>query len=643
MLLGTGKAPASYLDKVFDSVAWNGNSTGGRNIAMTLDQTDGAMSWIKCRSHGEDHILVDSVRGANNYLSSNDNGASTNDGSCVGGFTGSGLTINGNNRVNASSREYVSWNFVPKKNFFAIATWTGDGTNGRAISHSLGSVPGFIIMKRTDQAREWTCQHRYNYSYHYHLDLTNSYGSGNNYFSADPTATNFYVKNTDWSNDSGGTYVAYIFAHEAGGFGPNGDAEVISCGSYTGTGSSGQSGPKITLPFEPAFIMVKRSDAAGTWWMSDTLIGAGSAYTNVKTQLIRANQNNVETNGDTTFEIMPDGFRVTATDNEYNANNGTYIYMAIAADSGTNIEEPTTGSSVFNLNYGTSSGTIPTVSSGFPVEFAVNKSKQYTGNWHVAARKAWHRYSKLGTNATSYFDNDTNMCFEDNTGYGRNIGTNHLNYMWRRYAGFETICYHAKDSYNTVDSGAGRLLKHNLGRVPEMIWTKRIDGTGSWTVGHKGLNGGSSPWSYYIDLCDTNSQTNDAGPWYNTAPTATHFTIGQSRTNANNQDFLACLFASVDGISKVGTYAGSNSTQSINCGFQPRFLFIKNMNDADNWIVVDTTRGWGSGDDQRFFFNNNSPNSAHDVGAPTSTGFDMVGNVRQYNQAGRYYLFYAHA
>lgn len=645
MLLGTGKKPVSYLDKVFDSVAWNGNSTGGRNIAMTLDQTDGAMTWIKCRSHGEDHVIVDSVRGAHHYLSSNDDGQATNDNTCVQNFTGTGININGNNKVNASSREYVSWNFVPCKNFFAISTWTGTGSN-QNISHSLGSVPGMMLVKCTSEDANWRVYHRsVGATKTYYLNATNmSMSSSTTWNNTTPTATNFSVGANDETNKNGESYVAYLFAHEAGGFGPDGDTEVISCGSYTGTGSDEQDGPKITLPFEPAFIMVKRSDSAGTWWLSDTLIGAGSAYTNVKTQLHRANGNNVETNGDATFEIMPDGFRVLSLDSEYNDNGGTYIYMAIAADSGTNTEAPTTGSSVFNLNYGTASATIPTVSSGFPVEFAINKSKQYVGNWHVAARKTWHRYAKFNANGgTEYFDSDTNMCFEDNTGYGRNIGTNHINYMWARYAGFETICYHAKDSYNTVDSGAGRLLKHNLGRVPEMIWTKRVDGTGAWTVGHKGLNGGTNPWHYYLDTSTSNAQVDSAGPWYDTAPSATHFTIGQSRSNGNNQDFLACLFASVTGISKVGTYAGSNSQQEITCGFQPRFVFIKNMNDADDWIVLDATRGFGGGDDQRLFFSSNSANSALDVGAIVTTGFDLVGNTRSFNQAGRYYMFYAHA
>jgi hypothetical protein len=56
-----------------------------------------------------------------------------------------------------------------------------------------------------------------------------------------PTATQFTVGTKDGTNASGGTYVAYLFAHDAGGFGDAGTDSVVSCGSYTGNGST--SGP----------------------------------------------------------------------------------------------------------------------------------------------------------------------------------------------------------------------------------------------------------------------------------------------------------------------------------------------------------------------------------------------------------------
>ena len=62
-----------------------------------------------------------------------------------------------------------------------------------------------------------------------------------------PTSTDFTGGSNVDVNASGGTYVAYLFAHNDGDgeFGPDGDADIIKCGSYTGNGST--NGPEIDL------------------------------------------------------------------------------------------------------------------------------------------------------------------------------------------------------------------------------------------------------------------------------------------------------------------------------------------------------------------------------------------------------------
>ena len=178
-----------------------------------------------------------------------------------------------------------------------------------------------------------------------------------------------------------------------------------------------------------------------------------------------------------------------------------------------------------------------------------------------------------------------------------------------------------------------------------MIWIKRRNTTGQWIVGHKGLDGGNAPWTHYLTL-ETGDAEGDYPLFHDTAPTSTHFKVGgHQEVNGDNDTFIAYLFASVNKISKVGYYSGSNSSQTITTGFQPRYVFIKNVTESgSDWAVFDTVRGWGSGVDERLRFNQpEGQNDDDDVGAPTSTGFTLTGNLGFVNESGANYIYYCHA
>ena len=190
-----------------------------------------------------------------------------------------------------------------------------------------------------------------------------------------------------------------------------------------------------------------------------------------------------------------------------------------------------------------------------------------------------------------------------------------------------------------------------------MIWIHPLSGgtysgVTHWTCSHKGLNGGTNPWQYTVSLNNywAEAATSNFG---NTAPTSTHFYVGDpgnGRSNDNGTVYMAMLFASAndaDGnaISKVGSYVGSDSEQTITTGFQPRFVIIKGRDSSFmDWYVLDTLRGWSSGNDPYLALNSNSAQgSSSDWGAPTSTGFTLTGNNFAWNDSGYNYIYYAHA
>ena len=176
-----------------------------------------------------------------------------------------------------------------------------------------------------------------------------------------------------------------------------------------------------------------------------------------------------------------------------------------------------------------------------------------------------------------------------------------------------------------------------------MIWVKRRNATENWLVYHKGFNGGTNPENYWMNLNNTGANTYGF-VWGQTAPTSKVFTVSDGAwVNGSGSQYIAMLFASVDGISKVGYYDGSNSAQTITTGFQPRFLIIKRVTASDPWFVLDTKRGWGAGNDQYLQIQATDAQTGYDFGAPTSTGFTLVGNVDSFNTNGQKYIYYAHA
>jgi len=286
--------------------------------------------------------------------------------------------------------------------------------------------------------------------------------------------------------------------------------------------------------------------------------------------------------------------------------------------------------------------------SGFPVDFSLTRTPASTSwPWFTGARLTGTKY--LLTYDTSAEQTAGDWVWDNNEGWMKGGNGNTVqSWMWKRHAGFDIVTY--KGNGNNTDGANAHA--HSLGKAPEMIWIKTrsggsYSGVTHWTMSHKGLNGGTNPWQYTmsINLTNTEATTSNFG---NTAPTSTHFYVGDpgnGRSNGNNSNYLAMLFASVDGISKVGYYNGSDSEQTITTGFQPRFLIIKNATTVEDWMVFDSINGnWGSGNDTYLKLNtNDSSFTNYDYGAPTSTGFTLTGNNSGHNNAGDKYIYYAHA
>jgi hypothetical protein len=102
----------------------------------------------------------------------------------------------------------------------------------------------------------------------------------------------------------------------------------------------------------------------------------------------------------------------------------------------------------------------------------------------------------------------------------------------------------------------------------------------------------------FLVLDSTTASTSDSSYWDDTEPTSSVFTVGNAQAvNLSGGLFVAYLFASVAGVSKVGTYTGNGSSVTVTTGFQPRFILVKRTDSTGNWVVGDSARGLVAGDD----------------------------------------------
>lgn len=608
---------ANYIEDVFSTYLYTGNGSA-QTITNGIDlSTKGGMVWVKSRS-ATDHNVADTLRGVNKYLVTNNTDPSYDFGyQTVTAFNTNGFSVGNAGWVNTNSTNYASWTFRKQAKFFDVVTYTGDGVAGRTVSHSLGSVPGCIFVKRTDAAGAWHVYHRsLGGTKALFLNGTNAAVTNIRYWNdTDPTSTVFTLGFDSDVNASGGTYVAYLFAHDAGGFGASGTDNVISCGSYAGNGTG--SGPIVTLGYEPQWIMVKDiTDSVQDWVMQDVM--RGMTVTAGEGLYLRANSSAADA-ANSYFTPFATGFQPNQASGQANASGRTYIYIAIRRGP---MRTPTSGTSVFSPTTRTGTGSVTSITGvSFPPDMLLNLNRDGLSPqpYHSIFDKLRGSLNGLRTsltNAESSFTGSVTSFDQGGISLGGNTLTNSNLYtyapmLFRRAPGFfDVVCY--------TGTAIARTVNHNLGVVPEMMIVKNRSNPGSlsigWYVYHSGLGGNTK----FLQLNTTAAVADDGGGYWNsTTPTSTVFSLGASNNvNYNAGTFVNYLFATVAGVSKVGSYTGTGTTKQIDCGFTggARFVLIKRTDSTGDWYVWDSARGIVAGNDPYLLLNS-------DAGEVTNTDY----------------------
>ena len=599
---GGAAAEPNYIESCFSTWLYTGT---GVQFAVTnnINMSSGALLWIKRRNASGSNRLYDSIR--DNVISSNNTAAQANNNpQYVSGVSTTGFTVGTNTETNASGGTYAAWSFREQAKFFDIVTYTGTGAN-RTIAHNLGAVPGCIIIKCTSAVADWRVYHRSNANTQYLTLNTNSDAltGATIWNSTTPTSTVFSVGTDATVNASGSSYVAYIFAHDAGGFGLSGSENVVSCGTYTGNGSA--TGPIVTLGYEPQWLLIKRADSPADWYTVDNMRGLSVVQTSTL-ELIpnNANAENADYAG-TGFPVAPlsTGFQLsTSVNGSVNANGAKYIYIAIRRGP---MKVPTSGTSVFSPVARTGTGATASITAGFPVDLIIDSSRVGgSGSWSNFVDRLRGNLARLtsvstnaeqsmsGWNAITGFDSNTAVRVGSDPNGLINSVNNWANWMFKRAPSFmDVVCYSG--------TGVARTVAHNLTVAPELMIIKSRPFANSWAVYY-----GNKQLAYL----ESSAAGFDPSPtvWNNTVPTSSVFSVGNAEfVNQSGNAYVAYLFATCAGVSKVGSYTGNGSSQTINCGFTggARFVMVKATSTTGNWIVADSARGIVAGNDPALYLN----------------------------------------
>jgi hypothetical protein len=308
---------------------------------------------------------------------------------------------------------------------------------------------------------------------------------------------------------------------------------------------------------------------------------------------------------------------------------------------------------VFSTYLYTGTGSAQTITNGIDLDSeggaVIFKSRTTTEDWHtydtergvnkrIALNQTTAQYSGPATYGLTAFNSDGFSV--GTTGAVNGSGINLASWTFRKAPKFfDVVTY-------TGDGVAGREIAHNLGCEVGCIIVKNLDDVRNWSVYHRAMDA-TAPQDWYMYLNLTNARANADGFWYDTAPTTTHFTVGStSFVNGSGKRYVAYLFAHNEDLIQCGSYTGTGTAgTTIELGWKPQWVLIKNINTAASWNMFDTDRGWldgvTTGDSKRLYADTSGTESNAAGQYITETGFYLNQNYTGINRSGDNYIYMA--
>jgi len=156
-------------------------------------------------------------------------------------------------------------------------------------------------------------------------------------------------------------------------------------------------------------------------------------------------------------------------------------------------------------------------------------------------------------------------------------------------SGFSVVTY--------TGTGSAGTIGHGLGVAPKMVMVKNTTQADRGKVLCMGTTFVADPQTDSTEFAFTGPQADNTA-FNDTAPTTSVFSVGtDSMTNQSSQPLEAYCFAEVQGFSKFGFYSGTGNVQGtkVYCGFRPKVLIVKSIDDSEEWVMKSPVRALSVG------------------------------------------------
>ena len=226
-------------------------------------------------------------------------------------------------------------------------------------------------------------------------------------------------------------------------------------------------------------------------------------------------------------------------------------------------------------------------------------------------------------------------------------------------AGFAMLQYNAdQSSYYT--------LGHGLSSAPELVIARARVGANAWGVYYT-VRGVNTNWARLntVEAQGSNNGDPDAqgrasgasgyiGNFIETTSSVVYVNNSAFASDGTGNNIMY-LFHSVKGYSKIGKYAGNNSTNGtfVYLGFRPAFLMIKRIDNNGAWLIYDSARypeNKATGPNKLYWNEAGSEDSSTDPSGDTastnmidllSNGFKLRSDNTYSNGNAEDYIYYA--